>query len=340
LFADKEKIMLRVLLCSLLPATTVLGAFAQSPRVIRKPVAEYVAAKSEAADQGIFRADLSPDGKLVACTRRDGKLSVYAVGDTKPLFTTGPAESRGSSFTGGAAFSADGKLVAFAVNEKRIEIVSARTGQAHASCALPGGKPEAVDALAFSPDGKKLAVSSGFLYHKDLHVFDATTGKLLGEPLHDVDGFATQLIFSGDGKRLVANHWPTVYLVDAVEHRLIKKLPAKAPTVFFRGGQLYAVQEESSAIHEVTVEGVAKKSFGRFIDKIDSASAMRTAVAGNPPVAAVPQKSEVSVRDMEGRELFRVAGEDSPIRRVCLSADGRVLLIYRDSLRVEVFRLE
>jgi hypothetical protein len=197
-----------------------------------------------------------------------------------------------------------------------------------------------VDALAFSPDGGKLAVSSGELYHKNLHVFDTATGKLLGQPLRDVDGAAYQLIFSGDGKRLVANHRSTIYLVDAVAHRLTTKLATKASAVFFKGDKLFATQKESLEIHEVTAEGVGKKMIGRFAEKLETASALRTAIAGSPLVAAIPIKNEVSVRDVKGRELFRVSGEDSPIRRVCLSGDGHVLLIYRDSLRVEVYRLD
>jgi hypothetical protein len=327
-------------LCLFLLAVATVGLLAQPPRVIRKPAAEYIAAKSEGPENGIFKADLSPDGKLVACVRRGGKLTVYALGDTKPLFTTEPTDLRGSTHTSGAAFSADGKLVALPGKGKRIEILSARKGKAQSSLELPGKKPEAVDALAFSPDGRKLAVSSGFLYHKDLHVFDTATGKLLGQPLTDVDGIAYQLIFSADGKRLIANHGSIIYLVDAVAHRLTAKVPAKALSVFFQGDKLYAVQEQSFAIHEVADQGVGKKSIGQFAEKSDPVSAMRTAIAGDPAVAAIPQKNEVSIRNMEGRELFRVAGEDSPIRRVCLSADGRVLLIYRDSLRVEVFRLE
>jgi hypothetical protein len=332
--------MRTVALSLLLLATVTAGSLAQPPRVLRKPAAEYLAAKSEGPDNAIFKADLSPDGKLVACVRQGGRLTVYAVGDAQALFTTEPTDLRGSTYTSGAAFSADGKLLAFPGKGKRIEIVSARTGKPHASLELPPERLETVDALAFSPDGGKLAVSSGVLYHKDLHVFDTATGKLLGQPLNDVDGMAYQLIFSADGKRLIANHGSTIYLVDAVAQRLTAKVRAEAAAVFFRGEKLLVVEAPSLAVRELTVEGMGKKSLGQFAEKSEAILALRTAIAGDPAIAAMPLKNEVSVRNIEGRELFRVAGEDSPIRRVCLSADGRVLLIYRDSLRVEVFRLE
>jgi WD40 repeat protein len=335
--------MLRFILCPFLLALAVGDVSAQPPRVLRKPLAEYVAAKSEGPENAIVRADLSPDGKLVACFRRGGKLTVYAVGEANPLFTTeGATERERANNRGMATFSADGKLIAFPGKAgKRIEILSARTGKPHATAELP--RPDAVDALAFSPDGRKLAVSSGFLYHKDLYIFDTATGKLLGQPLRDVDGAALQLIFSPDGKRLVANHYSTIYVVDTVAHRLIKELTVTEPfafAVFFQGEKLLAAQGESLAIHEVTDEGFEKEVVGRFAEKLETVSAYRTAISGQPPVAAIALKNEVSVRDMKGRELFRVAGEDSPIQ-VRLSADGRVLLIYWwDSLRVQVFRLE
>lgn len=323
----------------LLLTVTAAGAVAQQPRVVRKPAAEFLAEKSEGPENGIFQADLSPDGKLVALVRQNGKLTVHAVGQAKPLFTTGPAERRGSPYTVGAAFSADGASIAVPGGGRRIDVLKATTGKLHASIELPGRRSDGIDALTFSPDGKKLAVASGFLYHKALRVFDAATGKLLGQPLDDVDGSAHPLLFSPDGKSLVANHWGAIYLVDAA-YRLVRKVPARAASVFFHKGELRAVEPESSSVVAVGEKGLGTDPLGKWAGQLDSVAGMRMAIAGDPPVAAIPQKGKVSVRNAQGRESFQVVGEDSPVRRLCLSADGRVLLVYRDSLRVEVFRLE
>ncbi len=315
----------------LLLATADLSA--QEPKVIRQPLAEYTAAPSKNPNNRMHSAGLSLDGKLVACIHA-GQLSVYAIGEAKPLFTTPPDTVNGNEL----ALSSDGKLVAFHGKDKRIEIMSARTGKTQASAVLPSA-PERVDALTFSPGGRQLAVSSGVLYHKNLRIFDTTTGKELGAPLLDVDGMAYQLIYSADGKRLIANHHFTIYDVDAESHRLKTKVSAKAFSTFFQKESLCAV-EESGEIHEVAGREVGKKAVGKFMDKIDPFSATRMAIAGSPSLAAIPQGTEITVRNTEGRELFRVVGQDSPIRRIRLSGDGRVLLIFRDSLKVEVFRLE
>jgi WD40 repeat protein len=327
-----------------------VGATAGEPRVIRKPVAEFATAKAEGGRDGrigILRADLSPDGKVVACLRGTGeltgasKLTLYAVENEKPLFTAEITDHRGSPYRGGVAFSTDGKLVAFLVKGRRIEIRSTETGKLHAASELPGDSRHVdADVLAFSPDGSKLAVASGGLYHKDLHVFETKSGNLLGQPLKNVDGIANQLIFSTDGKRLIANHHSTIYLVDVVETQLVKKIPAKAAAVFVQAAKVFAVQDEATTIHEVTDDGVAENGIGHFADKAEPVNTFRMAVAGTPALAAMPVKNEITVRNVEGKQLFRAIGEDSPTRRLALSGDAKVLMVYRDSQRVEVFRLE
>jgi hypothetical protein len=155
-----------------------------------------------------------------------------------------------------------------------------------------------------------------------------------------VDGAANQLVFSADGASLMANHWQTIYVADAAAHRLTAKIPSKANAVFFQVNKAFVVMEESRAIHQITGNAIEATSIGQFAGKTETVVPAHIAVAGNPAVAAIKEKNDVLVRDMAGKVLFNVTGEDSPILRMCLSADGRVLMILRHSLRAEVFRLE
>ena len=297
---------------------------AEPPRLLREPLTEYT--------DSVHTAILSPDGELVVRVS-EGRLRVYALGQRTPLFA---AEHGDDLRRTAVAFSPDGKRIAFPGANGRVEIRVARTGKVEGSIALTG-----VDTLAFSPDGRRLAVSFGHLYHKNLRVFDTATGKLLGEPITDVDGIAYQILFSADGKRLVANHWQEIHLVDAVALRRTATVPAKAVAVFFQGERLYAIGQESGEIREVTPEGVTGEPIGRLGVKLDNSSVMRTAVSQRPAVIAVPRGNEVVVHSAEGRERFRVVREDTPVGNLSLSADGRMLLIYRwQTRRVEVFKLE
>jgi WD40 repeat protein len=311
----------------------------ESPRLIEEPLGEYV--------EPFRGALLSPDGQLIAQVIGE-ELRVYdgvtALSQRRPLFTTEHVHTDSlQSNMAAVSFSADGKLIAFP-SRRGVEILDTRSGKAHASVEL--SKIDNVDALAFSPDGRQLAVSFGFLYHKHLHVFDTATGKLLGKPITDVDGRAYQVLFSPDGKYLVANHWRTIYLIDAASQRLETKVATKASAVVFRNDKLHCVLAESGAIHAVTSEGIEKTPFGPPMGKFDDSSSLSTvwrmAFSRQPVRVAIPQGEEVIVRTVEGRTLFRVIreGVSSPAERVSLSADGRVLLILRQTGRIEAFRLE
>jgi hypothetical protein len=112
------------------------------------------------------------------------------------------------------------------------------------------------------------------------------------------------------------------------------------PAVFYRDGKLYAVRGDGAVV-AFTGEGIGTEPVNRLTEgPIDRTRLMRAAFVGRPGLAAVPDGPAVSVRTLDGRERFRVTGGDSPVREVGLSADGRVLLVCRESARAEVFRLE
>ena len=76
-----------------------------------------------------------------------------------------------------------------------------------------GGHEGAVSKAAFSPDGKRIVTASE---DKTARLWDAETGKPIGEPLKGHQGLVSSAAFSPDGKRIVtASHDETARLWDA-----------------------------------------------------------------------------------------------------------------------------
>jgi WD40 repeat protein len=146
---------------------------------------------------GIDRpADLkvSPDGGLVAVAARDGLRLLRLRGRRAECVVRRFDESSR------VAFSADGRLLA--VGGERIRILRTENGKEVRLFDLPEG--ERVRALAFSPDGRKLATSWQYntMIFDGIRLFDVESGRTDGsvEAARDVNGLA----FLPDGRSLLS----------------------------------------------------------------------------------------------------------------------------------------
>ena len=80
---------------------------------------------------------------------------------------------------------------------------------------------------AFSPDGKRIVTAS---WDKTARIWDAATGKPIGEPLKATKDWVNSAAFSPDGKRIVtASVDKTARIWDAVSGKAIGE-PLKAMT--------------------------------------------------------------------------------------------------------------
>ncbi len=181
---------------------------------------------TDAHAKWIRKVIASPDGKLVASVADDMVCKVWDAATGRLVHTLrGHKERTPNDFTSmlyAVTFSADGKLIATGDKVGHVVVWDAATGKELAVCEAPvmytwdkvqrlhsiGG----IRSLAFSPDGKSLAVGGmgqvGNIDHLEgkarVEVFDWRTGKRTAEfPGDKFAGLVNRLAWAPDGSWLV-----------------------------------------------------------------------------------------------------------------------------------------
>ena len=154
---------------------------------------------------------LFPNGKLLASCGRDGTFRLWDVESGKSLAVR---DDEGNSVVT-AAFSADGKQLASGGHRGVIFLRDPATGKI-----LDEVEAEAISSLAFSPDGKTLAV---LLDHgRKLLLHDLVTKKVKEIP---VERGGSSVAYSPDGKLLAVGCDETLLFLDAATNSELKRLP-------------------------------------------------------------------------------------------------------------------
>jgi WD40 repeat protein len=157
-------------------------------------------------------AVFSPDGRIVVTGDWNGTARVWDVATGKPLGK--PLKHRDPIMA--AAFHAEGKTILIGTGRREFPIDEVesrdviRRGEARLwniadSALLPFSiaLPDRIQALAYSPDGRKILTGSA---DHTARLWDAATGQPLGPPLEHQGGVHT-VAFSADGKvALTADH--------------------------------------------------------------------------------------------------------------------------------------
>jgi WD40 repeat protein len=170
---------------------------------------------------------LSPDGKRLLTGGENGRLHVWDVGTGEELrsFATHHHEHIGQHDAArrSAVFSADGKLLAAAAVTDRVHVWDLKTGE-ELHCSLPF--LYRVRSLAFSPDGKTLAVGT----EDRVRLVDAATGKDRLPPAAHANPVYGGWV-SPDGETVVTRSKEGSYRWDAATGKELDRWPDKR----FRG---------------------------------------------------------------------------------------------------------
>ena len=160
---------------------------------------------------------LSPNGRTVAVTDFvEGTVLLIDARTGKPL----GRPLKGSSYVQGLTFSADGRTLAVASNDRLVHLWDVRTHK-RVGKALAGHTAFA-ESTTFSPDGRILASTS---YDGTIRLWDVRTHRQLGAPLTGHSDVVRAATFSPDGRTLASTGDDgTARLWDVRTHQLLGTL--------------------------------------------------------------------------------------------------------------------
>jgi RNA polymerase sigma factor (sigma-70 family) len=147
----------------------------------------------------------SPDGRKVACGSRDGHVHLWDAATGKEVAVLLVGEK---AWEAKAAFSPDGKLLAAGSRDGQIVLSDAATGK---EVRRFSRSDEGVMALAFSPDGTRLAVGCINNFKEEsgdlLRLWDVASGREIRRFVAQPEHMIRSVAFSPDGRRIACAEW-------------------------------------------------------------------------------------------------------------------------------------
>jgi WD40 repeat protein len=187
--------------------------------------------------ENVLAVVFSPDGKRLASVAGDSEVRLWDVATRETVRTFRGRSGIASLAT--VALSPDGHILAVGDNFS-LKVWDVETGKARP------GLVAAVSALAFSPDGKWLAVST--LPRGKVHVQELATGKW--RPAFDGPRGCRALAFSGDGESLLAGSPDqsfSTWSVATGKRLALRSLQEDRPLFLFEGAMAISPDGQKAA---------------------------------------------------------------------------------------------
>jgi WD40 repeat protein len=162
----------------------------------------------------VWRAAISPDGKIVAAQTYGGKdppIYLWDATSGKELHVLTPKKQADN-----LAFSPNGKLLG-AASRDAVQFWSTETGAEEINLKIRGG----VDGIVFSPDSKSFATSDSGA----LTLWDTASGEKQASLKRTPPARAHRLAFSRDGSLLAAGDYKSITIWDVAAKKEVRQIP-------------------------------------------------------------------------------------------------------------------
>jgi WD40 repeat protein/tetratricopeptide (TPR) repeat protein len=193
---------------------------------------------------------LHPDGKQAAVVTRAGDLKLWDL-STGKVRETGVRTDSGLILIKHLSFSPDGTYLVYLGQAPLWHVIETQTGRVVLTLPAPGGA--SMSAVRFSPDGRKLAVTTP---DSDCKVFDLAAGReLVAIRANSPRGGASDMAFSPDSFLLAVYHGDAVLRVwDAsagAEYRQLPRVGGMATALAFGPDGRYLACVCETALNEM-----------------------------------------------------------------------------------------